>query len=370
LNTEYEIRWFEEKDTNAFLDMFQLVFEEPMSEDYFNWKYIDNPLVKDKPLIIVAEELKTGIQAGFRGCVPTILRAGEENFKAIITYDGMVHPDHRRRGISTMMYKFLFSSFNESSYKFYHGFSREIALFGHLKVGAINVFPVTDSVLILNSKNLVESMFDKGFYRLLFPRLYSFYSLRNIFRLFRRPKLNVSLTLGKIEDLEKIYNKWSQQTDKIHSVRDLKYLKWRFNDMPMAQPKYFIVNLDGKPNGYFIITKLFDKTDSAMIFDYLIYDDNPSIFKEAVIKIIEKYKDKDTVFTWAFTSPEFRSALREIGFLESTRFPFNRWVRKRFFITRPTAMEIDDNNKLWEINGKSISNPDSWYITPSSCDIR
>ena len=66
MNKDYRIRWFEEKDTNAFIDMFQLVFEEPMSENYFNWKYIDNPLVEDKPLIIVAEEIKTGKQVGFK----------------------------------------------------------------------------------------------------------------------------------------------------------------------------------------------------------------------------------------------------------------------------------------------------------------
>ena len=364
----YRMRWFEEKDTNAFLDMFQLVFEERTSEDYFNWKYIDNPLVEDKPLIIVAEEVKTGISVGFRPCIPTRLRAGEDIFEALLTTALMVHPDHRRRGINTMMHEFLFSSFNKSSYKFYYNFSRSIAHIGQLKMGARDICPVTDLVLILNPNNLVESMFDNDFYRFVLPRLYSIYNLKNKFRFSRSPKLDISLTLGKIEDLEKIYEKWSQQTDKIHTVRDLKYLKWRFNDMPMAQPKYFIVNLDGEPKGYFIITKLFDKTDSVVILDYLIQDNNPILFKEAILKIIEEYKDKDTVFTWAFTSPEFRSALKEIGFLESTRFPFNRWVRKRFFLTRPTNIEIDDI-KLWEINGKSITNLDSWYITPSNCDI-
>lgn len=369
MNTDYRIRWFEENDSDAFLDMFKLVFEEPMSEDYFNWKYINNPLVEDKPLIVIAEEIKTGTQAGFRPCLPTKLRAGESTFEALIRCDLMVHPDHRRRGINTMMNNFLFSFFNKSKYKFFYNFSREIARLGYLKTGSRDICPVTDSVLILNPKNLVESMFDNKFYRLVIPRLYSLYSFKNIFRFFRKPKLDVSLTPGKIEDLEKIYNKWSQQTDKIHTVRDLKYLKWRFNDMPMAQPRYFIVNIDGEPNGYFIITKLFDKTDSAMIFDYLIYDDDPILFKESILKIIEEYKNKDTIFTWAFTSPEFRSALREIDFLESTKFPFNRWVRKRYFLTQPTSIEVDDS-KLWEINGKNITNLDSWYITPSSCDIR
>ena len=98
MNNNFRIRWFEEKDSDAFLNMFQLVFEEPMSEAYFNWKYIDNPLVEDKPFIIVAEELKTGIQAGFRPCIPTRLRAGEDTFEALLTCDLMVHPDHRRRG--------------------------------------------------------------------------------------------------------------------------------------------------------------------------------------------------------------------------------------------------------------------------------
>lgn len=369
MNNNYIIRWFEEKDTNAFLDMYQLVFEEPMNEDYFRWKYIDNPLVKDNPLIIVAEELKTGIEAGFRPCLPTRLRAGEDAFDALIRCDLMVHPDHRRRGINTMMNNFLFSFFNKSKYKLFYNFSRSIARLGYLKTGSRDISPVTDSVLILNPKNLVESKFDKGFYRFVLPHLYSFYSLRNLFSFFRKPKLNVSLTPGKIEDLEKIYNKWRRGTDKIHTVRDLEYLKWRFNDMPMAYSRYYIIKIDGEPNGYFIISKLFDKTDSVMIFDYLIYDNNQILFKEAILKITEKYKNKDTVFTWAFTSPEFRSALREIGFLESTRFPFNRWIRKRFFLTQPTGIEVNDSN-VWEINGKNITNLGSWYITPSSCDIR
>ena len=97
-------------------------------------------------------------------------------------------------------------------------------------------------------------------------------------------------------------------------------------------------------------------------------ENDRTVFKEAVKRLLEMYQNKGSMITWPFTNPGFRTALQEIGSLESTRFPLNRFINQRFFVTRPTALEVSEES-AWEMSGKNLTELNSWYLTPSDSDI-
>ena len=366
MDSGYELRWFEKNDLNAFLNTFELVFNVPLSKEYFKWKYAQNPLVEDDPLIVVVEEIDTGAAVGFRGCVPTRLRMSEDVVKAMYFADVMVHPDHRRRGLNSKMIDFALSAFQDTSFRLYYNFPRTLTHLGNIKRGFRKVSPVTDSLLVNNPGKLSGIVFEGWLLSSLAPpayRLYSFFRGRP-----RGSDLKVSLTPGTLRDIEDLYYSWSQSEAKIHTVRDTEYLTWRFEKMPLVESEYWMVNLKEKPAGYFIVTRKFDETDSIILNDYLISNNDPAVFRNAILELIDVYSEKSSLITWAFTEPRYQTTLSEMGFLESTKYPLNKFVTQRTFVSRPTMLDVD-NETHWAINDKNISHLSSWYLTPSDSDI-
>jgi len=368
MTDQYQVRWLENGEEESFLDTYGLVFKVPMSREYFHWKYFDNPLAENRPHIIVVEDQCTGDLVGFRGCFFTRLRAGEETFKAMSIGDLMVHPDHRRRGLNRMMIEFLLSEFHNTPYQLYYNFPRKESRMGNLQGGWIDVCPVVDSILILNPHKLVDSIDYNQVYRMTLPYLYNIYSLTRKFQRGRKPKVEVSLRPSSPADLQEIYSKWVKDTDKIHTLRDLKYLEWRFEKMPLANSKYYKITVDDEVKGYLVVTHKNDATDSIYLADYIILGNDRTVFKEAVKDLIDKYQEKASIITWAFTSSSFRMALQEIGFLESTSYPLNRLINQRFFVTRPSTLEVSEES-AWEMLGRNLMELNSWYLTPSDSDI-
>lgn len=360
----YKTRWFEPNDLSHFLACFKLVFGSSMSEEYWRWKYQKNPLV-EKPPIIVTEEVDTGKAVGFRGCVPTQLRLKGNIIKAMYFADVMVHPDHRRYGINTKMIEFAQSEFKDSPLRIYYNFPRTATHMGNIKTGFRSVCQVNDLLLVMNSKKLAESMFSGWFYRNIIPPIYDFYSSLKMLSL--KSENNVTLEHCKPEDASDIYNIWHKTMDRIHTVRDRQYITWRFEEMPQCDPSYYLISSNGDPKGYFIVTRKQDETDSVILSDYIVFNNDLAVFSEAINRLVDEYKEKSSLMTWAFTVPELHNQLKSRGFLESTKFPLKDYITQRTFVTRPN--NLDEDGYQWRMSGTDISELSSWYLTPSDTDI-
>ena len=363
MSNGYRVRWFENGDEERFLETYALVFQVSMSKDYFHWKYVENPLAENRPHIIVVEDRFNEL-VGFRGCFLTRLRIRGETFKALSIGDLMVHPDHRRRGLNRMMIEFLLSEFDKTQYRLYYNFPRSAARLGNLQGGWRDVSSVVDSIMILNPYKLVDAIEKNKLYGAMLPYLYNVYSLTKKFKRIKEPKLEVSLEPGSHADLQDIYLKWEKDVNQIYTVRDFEYLNWRFEKMPLANPRYYKITVDDATKGYLVVTDKNDTTDSIYLTDYIIFGNDRLVFKEAVRRLLSLYQDKGSIITWAFTSPGFRKALQEIGFLESTKFPLNRLINQRYFVSRPTDLDVSKES-AWEISRKNLTELNSWYLVPS-----
>ncbi|WP_410766426.1 GNAT family N-acetyltransferase [Haloferax sp. DFSO60] len=99
----YEIRWYEPEDRAAFIDLYELAFNQ-RSEAWFSWKYEQNPYAERVPIILAD---KDGEIAGLRPFIPLPLRIGDQIITAHQLVDLVVHPDHRRKGLMTRMSRWM-----------------------------------------------------------------------------------------------------------------------------------------------------------------------------------------------------------------------------------------------------------------------
>jgi hypothetical protein len=93
-DSEYTIRWYEDLDRGAFIDLYELAFS-GCNEAWFAWKYEGNPYAERVP-IFVAE--KNGEIGAVRPFIPFPLRLGERTVPVIQPVDLVVHPDTAARG--------------------------------------------------------------------------------------------------------------------------------------------------------------------------------------------------------------------------------------------------------------------------------
>jgi GNAT superfamily N-acetyltransferase len=99
----FNARWYEDRDRDAFIQLYGEVFW-PRGEAWFDWKYVDIPYADHVP-IIVAE--KDGEVGGFRPVLPLPIRIGDRTVTALQLVDLMVHPDHRRKGVMTVLSEWM-----------------------------------------------------------------------------------------------------------------------------------------------------------------------------------------------------------------------------------------------------------------------
>ena len=96
----YTFRRYEPGDVGDFLDLFELVWGERRSEEWFRWRYEANPYLDHVPMFVVEAD---DTVVGTRPYLAFRMSVGEGTALALLTADTMVHPDHRGRGLFTTM---------------------------------------------------------------------------------------------------------------------------------------------------------------------------------------------------------------------------------------------------------------------------
>ncbi|MFC7096450.1 GNAT family N-acetyltransferase [Halobaculum marinum] len=105
---DYTFRRFEPGDERGFLDLFETTWGERRGEDWFRWRFEENPYLDHVPMFVADHD---GDVVGVRPYFAFRMRVAGGTELALLTVDTMVHPDHRGRG--------LFTTMTEQSLEFY-----------------------------------------------------------------------------------------------------------------------------------------------------------------------------------------------------------------------------------------------------------
>ena len=167
--------------------------------------------------------------------------------------------------------------------------------------------------------------------------------------------------MSDVAILEGVYNRW-KNADKIYTVRDAKYLNWRFKSHPEKEYQFLAALIGQEVKGYFVISEgEFKGIKRGTIVDYLVVDDDPNIFEPLLNYSLNMFKDHNCalVDTWVFTQKWARAVVEDYGFISSR----NIFIRRRFSYSYLRASPWGEQDFASDL----IST--EWYITPSDADV-
>ena len=357
----YKIRLIDkDKEMDAFIELFEVVFGKEMTTKLWEWKYLENPMIIDQPLIYIAEH--EGKMVGARPLLPNRMRFGDKTLKVAQPCDTMVHPDHRRKGLFTKMTQFAIDDSRENGFSLFYNFPNQKSYPGYIKLGwkkilereaSYNVFS-PKRVISLKISNLVLSSIANVAFK-------SFFNKSKISSLKPESSCDINEERYVTKEFEELWRRCSDNW-KIGIVRDKEYLEWRFVKHPENDYCFFTAHKNRELLGY-IVTNIVKNRDlvEGRIVDYVIKDNLKEVFLSLLLEALEKFKKEgcDLVSTWAFTQPELQQVLDRCGFVKKSSFPYNIFTDTSFFVVRKIVSNCLPVNPLKKEN---------WYITQSDQD--
>jgi hypothetical protein len=349
-------------ETEQLIELFGICFNRHMSEGYWNWKYIDNPLVPSDPQVIVATEKNRII--GARPFLLTQMWVNNSKVIAAQHCDTMVHPEHRNKGIFNKMGEYSINFMKEHDYALSFGFPGPMSRSGFLKQGYSIIAPTEIMFKPQNSGKILKKRINNKFIAnsmgFIFDRLLDSkvpeYPIRAGYEVEAIDSINADLN---------VIDFWKEHT-KIDIVRSIEILNWRFGKHPEHAYKYILVKKEQILKGYGVISvqKQADGTNHGILIDYLMKDNDVYCLNLLIDRAIEELKKIkcDIIINWALNEAEFQNELlKRFGFKSSFHFPYNKLIGYGYM----DAMLID-SKLAGEIN---IYDKNNWRITNAFTDF-
>ena len=359
--SQYIIRDFKESDKDQVISLLQSAFDPNMTREYWDWLYKKNP----NGYYIVVSEADSEI-VGNDGFIPLRMKIGKQELMAVFNASLVVSPKHRGKGVFLKMGTYATTQLAEAQKLVCVGFPNETAHPGHLKYGWFTVSSMPKLVKFMNGRALLRTKKAQAFLK-----KYHLGKLRFVLQPFSALMLKLinlrAQVKFRIEQGQEKYevstsstpfpremdSLWLRVKDgyEILTVRDKKYLDWRFHECP--DRKYFL--LTGKKNeelvGYLVaaqenelglILDVFGEPNSAFL-DVLIREATSLLKKRGVGKIVARVT----------SSSEAYKAFQHNGWFAQESIPIIARVN--------TLRETRETEKLKAY----LSNPSHWFMTAS-----
>ncbi len=320
--SDISIRLFKRKDINCLLSLYKIVWpNREIDEEYWNWKYRDNPF--GKPLILVA--LKEDKIVGHEALWPMPLSVNGINQLSYQSVDSMVHPDFRGRGIfnnliarsmeecSTLTCPIIFGFPNRSSYKIY-------TKFGWISDSSFHRF-----IKILNWQDVFNSRISIKYLK--WASNLAGFAVNTVNRRFSEKKkikgLEVQEELEPMKIFEEIWLEYYQQLGKsLTIIKNLEYQNWRYKSKPGS--KYIFLSLKYKSNilGFGVIKKdTYGVMKRARLGEFVLLD--KAFTSGFLYEIFELLKGKEcsTIEYNVWNSLELEEILKSMGFIRRSDEP-------------------------------------------------
>ncbi len=352
------------ENTEELTDLFQVCFNESMSPEHWNWKYIQNPAAPVSPEVVVATE--DGKIVGARPYLLGQMWFGNEKLRTALHCETMVHPDHQRKGLFGRMGKFAIELLKTEGYSLSYGFPNPLSRQGFLKQGYKIVTQTEALFRIVRPKRLISYKLGHTFAGL-GPNFFYDAFLKT-----RTRKLPHSTSTFEVQ----IHDRFTDVLRDVDALKDNSgmdierseaFLQWRFDHHPEKFYRYVTLTTDSGLSGYAVVSvqEGSDGIIFGIIVDYLVKDNNAECFnllmRQCLIDL-EK-SDCDIIIISAFSKPVFRHELvKRLGFKSSVKFPYNRFFQYEHL----DAILLDEQlSRRVDIYDKN-----NWHVTYTYWDTR
>jgi len=351
---EWSTQDYREGDENAIAELFNIVFNKPLSLARWRWQYRDN----HAGLITIAlAKGKNDQLAGQYAVRPVRMKFGNKIRLGTLSLDTMTHPEYRGQGIFVKLASYLYSDLSNRGIPVTYGFPNKASYLGFIKglqwVDLSSPFPLYIRPLKF-SRVVAARVHNKAAASLLGRWASVGYHLISGRR---RPTLPAGYRLMSADSFdERIDILWEKTSDlaPIMVIRDRQYLNWRYHENPTETYAIFLAERSDAIHGYIVLKKV-DRFGLRVgfIVDLLAVQDIPQISLGLVGSAVDYFTDAgmDIVGCLMFPHAYYAKALRANGFFRA---------RERMF---PQDIHLGVRSNTSEFPVNYVSDPTHWYIT-------
>jgi GNAT superfamily N-acetyltransferase len=312
----------------SLIELHKAAFDSSLSEEYWKWKFVENPMSLPGQQVVVATESREIV--GARPHMYGEMWLGEKKVRVAQHCDTMVHPKHQGKGIFTQMEKCALKQLLEENIAFSYGFPNKLSRNGFLKLGyrrvidAMAAFHPIDSYTLISSKTknrVIAKSASVLFNLTLKPKKHFSSSESNPFQFEVIKKFTPDLA-----DIECVRGKAA-----IDLVRSKDFLKWRFDSHPIFDYKYILIKKNAELVGYAVLSvqKYKNGVILGRIVDHVVANSDVESYRhlinQSLIELEKQYCDCYVIF--ASGEPNLETMLfKNFGFKSSAKFPYNRFM--------------------------------------------
>lgn len=359
-----DIRMVKHSDAvEQLVELFHLCFNDEMSPEAWDWKYLRNPSAPPDHEVIVA--LDGGRIVGARPFMFADMWLGNERVRAAQHCDTMVHPGYRNQGIFGRMGRLSLQWLRDNGCALSYGFPGPMSRPGFLSQGYRVVAEMEVLFRPVNPARLLSQKLGRGLAAGALGFLSGKLMKAGAGRTRRAGEFQVEVLDRFTDELRDVDG--LRHESAITLVRSEGCLRWRFDDSPRHDYRYVVARAGGELRGYAVVSvqKQPDGLVYGLVVDYLVKDSDVACFSALIERCLVELgrSDHDITMVWAFSEPGLREELlRAHGLKSSLRFPYRRFFQYSYL----------DAIRLDERAGSDVDVYDaaSWRVTHAFSDMR
>lgn len=373
---EYRIRKYRPGDCEEVFELYRsllVVHADP--EDWFQWKFFDNPYVEEVPVFVVEHD---GRVVGMRAALPLRFDVGGDPETGILTVASMIHEDHQRQGLFSWLVAEMYDYYAERAPVMSIGFPTAYS------EDAILSSPELRSKLSI--EHSVVSQYPR-YVRIQRPETMARRKTETpvvhhaarfggpVYRGYRR------FRDARVSDADGVTVRRHQQVPAkqlatlasrnkppwVHARRDEQFYEWRF-----TYPDFDYTTYTAHRNGSLVAsvvagTRTRGPTTATHVSDVLPLGanaDRTPALANLLRAVVADATDSDLVMAAGSTMPS--ALLRQFGFFPDYSFPLAHVETQRTLLARPMTNDPIDT---WTINGMELSDRSNWGLSFGTQEI-
>lgn len=364
----YTVRRFESGsgDREGFLSLYETVWGEARTPEWFAWRYENNPYVDHVPVFVA--ESAAGEIVGARPLAAFRMHTPDGPVTALHPSDTMVHPDHRGQGLFTRMSSACTEYYTDGDPAFYFNFPNEAALKGNLKFGYRVVGTVPTYYRIQSPSALLDGATeDLDGWREQVAKLGAetaasgYLGLRD-----RTASVDRDVTVRRYSSvpaglLESLYERGAP--DGVHAVRDAEFYRWRYAN-PEHPPTTYVARRGRTPVAAVVTyADTVDGAERVKVAEVLPMTETggrSGSVAALLSVVVSDNRDADVLSATGSAFPA--GAMRALGFHRDDRFPLSRVTGETTLVAYP-LVEDTDAAESWRLGAAALDDKNDWTVT-------
>ncbi len=313
--TKLEYKRYERKYGPGLSALFKRMFDRDLGDDYWEWKYYDNPAGKHNAYIALDEEKVVGEIAS----IPCRVKVGPEELTACQTCDIVIAPEHQGLRTFRTLCRVAEDSSRDNGCVYIYGVAVPTTLGLSTKILGFNdAGPLNNLAKVINPAPFLKKRLKIGPLSTALGALGGA-GLRTVdaFRLKPSPGIEISEIDRFDSSFDNLWKEWSADFDHV-IIRDSVYLNWRYCDNPVENYKIFKADRNGKCVGFLVMCfNVEEGIRRGFVVDLMTDPGDPQVLSSLISRLAGiLYREKtDSISIWMLEHVPAYKYLRSIGFV-------------------------------------------------------